>query len=197
MIKLRKACFSSAFIMLFSLLSTSVQAVTWDWDATNEVLSGANDVVVTGYGTFDIEFLEGTCVDIFSGCDSPSDFDFNTQAGAQAAAAAILESVFVDIADGAPANFDTTDIDQIIGCVTDSCNFAIPYSPDYSNLVIVFNGTLEVDDRFNGAPAPVNGYGGPWVRFTPVSSVPVPAAVWLFGSGLLGLIGIARRKHSI
>ena len=26
------------------------------------------------------------------------------------------------------------------------------------------------------------------------SAVPVPAAVWLFGSGLLGLIGIARRK---
>ncbi len=26
--------------------------------------------------------------------------------------------------------------------------------------------------------------------------VPVPAAVWLFGSGLLGLIGIARRKKS-
>ena len=27
-----------------------------------------------------------------------------------------------------------------------------------------------------------------------VSSVPVPAAVWLFGSGLIGLIGFARRK---
>ena len=27
-----------------------------------------------------------------------------------------------------------------------------------------------------------------------ISSVPVPAAVWLFGSGLLGLIGVARRK---
>lgn len=27
-----------------------------------------------------------------------------------------------------------------------------------------------------------------------VSSVPIPAAVWLFGSGLLGLVGIARRK---
>ncbi|MGB5398541.1 MAG: VPLPA-CTERM sorting domain-containing protein [Gammaproteobacteria bacterium] len=24
--------------------------------------------------------------------------------------------------------------------------------------------------------------------------MPVPAAVWLFGSGLIGLIGIARRK---
>ena len=29
-----------------------------------------------------------------------------------------------------------------------------------------------------------------------VTSVPVPAAVWLFGSGLLGLIGVARRKRS-
>jgi len=27
-----------------------------------------------------------------------------------------------------------------------------------------------------------------------VSAVPVPAAVWLFGSGLLGLVGIARRR---
>jgi len=29
-----------------------------------------------------------------------------------------------------------------------------------------------------------------------VPAVPVPAAVWLFGSGLLGLVGIARRKQS-
>lgn len=29
-----------------------------------------------------------------------------------------------------------------------------------------------------------------------VSQVPVPAAVWLFGSGLLGLVGVARRRKS-
>ncbi len=29
-----------------------------------------------------------------------------------------------------------------------------------------------------------------------VSAVPVPAAVWLFGSGLLGLVGVARRKKT-
>lgn len=28
-----------------------------------------------------------------------------------------------------------------------------------------------------------------------VSAIPVPAAIWLFGSGLLGLIGFARRKR--
>ena len=47
--------------------------------------------------------------------------------------------------------------------------------------------------------------GNPWASggtvITPlnfvngnVSVVPVPAAVWLFGSGLLGLIGVARKK---
>lgn len=32
------------------------------------------------------------------------------------------------------------------------------------------------------------------LAFTEVSAVPVPAAIWLFGSGLLGLAGVARRK---
>jgi len=29
-----------------------------------------------------------------------------------------------------------------------------------------------------------------------LTTVPVPAAAWLFGSGLLGLVGIARRKKA-
>jgi len=33
-------------------------------------------------------------------------------------------------------------------------------------------------------------------RLSVVSSVPVPAAVWLFGSGFIGLIGVARRKKA-
>lgn len=32
------------------------------------------------------------------------------------------------------------------------------------------------------------------VRSGDVSAVPVPAAVWLFGSGLIGLLGVAKRK---
>ena len=39
----------------------------------------------------------------------------------------------------------------------------------------------------------IDTFGAALVRET---VVPVPAAVWLFGSGLLGLIGIARRKKA-
>lgn len=37
-------------------------------------------------------------------------------------------------------------------------------------------------------------FGGGEGGGSPPNVVPVPAAVWLFGSGLLGLIGLARRK---
>ena len=54
-------------------------------------------------------------------------------------------------------------------------------------------------DGIMGLPMPQNGpFAGFNANFNanlaPVSTVPVPAAVWLFGSGLLGLVGIARRK---
>lgn len=50
------------------------------------------------------------------------------------------------------------------------------------------------------AELPLIGYtggsitGANLVMVTNVAAVPVPAAVWLFGSGLLGLIGFARKK---
>ena len=46
------------------------------------------------------------------------------------------------------------------------------------------------------------GFVGQYTEFdfgvsVATSAVPVPAAVWLFGSGLLGLVGVARRKKAI
>ena len=37
-------------------------------------------------------------------------------------------------------------------------------------------------------------HGG--VRLESITAVPLPTTVWLFGSGLIGLIGVARRKKS-
>jgi hypothetical protein len=47
---------------------------------------------------------------------------------------------------------------------------------------------------FTGVVAYFDIGSGNSMYVTSVSAVPVPAAVWLFGSGLLGLMGMARRK---
>jgi len=60
------------------------------------------------------------------------------------------------------------------------------------------SGSLGLDGStpFSG----IRGYfdigSGNSMHVTSVSSVPVPAAVWLFGSGLIGLVGFSRRKAS-
>ena len=54
----------------------------------------------------------------------------------------------------------------------------------YSGTGLPYSDTWSHADKF--ATSHISVYG----------VVPIPAAVWLFGSGLLGLIGIARRKKS-
>lgn len=59
----------------------------------------------------------------------------------------------------------------------------LPHAYRYASGVH-YDGEWQFDERVAGGFA------------VGVSAVPVPAAVWLFGSGLLGLFGIARRKKT-
>ena len=57
------------------------------------------------------------------------------------------------------------------------------------------NPQEDTDWRFTREPHEACGH--PWDGHPgKPSAVPVPAAVWLFGSGLLGLLGISRRKKA-
>lgn len=49
--------------------------------------------------------------------------------------------------------------------------------------------TSDASDNFTGNSDVL----GTWTTFN-MTVVPVPAAVWLFGTGLIGLVGVARRK---
>ena len=65
-------------------------------------------------------------------------------------------------------------------------SFSLAFAPD----TILGLMPAEVTGRaVTGAPVLANGR-------VLSSVVPVPAAVWLFGSGLIGLIGVARRKKA-
>ncbi|MDT8282598.1 MAG: VPLPA-CTERM sorting domain-containing protein, partial [Gammaproteobacteria bacterium] len=62
-------------------------------------------------------------------------------------------------------------------------------------------GFYYIKEDLFGGPAISTAAAGRWafdgsnITFgASVSAVPIPAAAWLFGSGLLGLVGVARRK---
>ena len=58
--------------------------------------------------------------------------------------------------------------------------------------------SLGSDDGIGGSPMDNGPFSGFNINFDftslTVTSVPIPAAVWLFGSGLLGLVSVTRRK---
>ena len=71
------------------------------------------------------------------------------------------------------------DLCVLVGCVGAGWDF--------------FEGAFGIND--NGDITGL-GYINGEARAFLISAVPVPASVWLFGSGLLGLVGVARKKTS-
>lgn len=83
---------------------------------------------------------------------------------------------------GDPANFPGDTQLAIITCSTVSCSAG-------STFVLDYQGHSPVDDPSMWANVDYALH----LEGT-VSTVPVPAAAWLFGSGLLGLLGLARKN---
>ena len=62
-------------------------------------------------------------------------------------------------------------------------------APDYADVIAeLTDGRLRIGLH-------VQGFGNGGSESFVNNPVPVPAAVWLFGSGLIGLVGVARRKR--
>ena len=76
---------------------------------------------------------------------------------------------------------------SITGVVDDTVNSYAMGSTLNPEAVEFFATHIAGFDAINGVTS---------AKFAGSTVVPVPAAVWLFGSGLIGLIGIARRKNS-
>jgi hypothetical protein len=98
------------------------------------ILTGATGVSIEGF-LYRVDFLDGTCIAVFSGCDTPGDFAFHTAESGQAAAQALLDQVFLDTAQGA---FDTNP------ALTNGCTFALACNLSIPTTLNVASGQLNV-----------------------------------------------------
>jgi hypothetical protein len=126
----------------------------------------------------DLEIL----VDNFSGQALTFSFDFSAMTDA------MTSTVFPGIFSEASATVDMLDDLGFINIVSNSD--ATDGNPTTGT------GNVSGSAKFVLLDGESNLIDGFVDTFGSAEAVPVPAAVWLFGSGLLGLVGIARRKQA-
>jgi len=184
-------------MLVYSVISNSATLIV-----ENGVLMGATGVDVNGV-LYDVQFLDGTCIELYGGCDEISDAPFANAFDtglAIAANTALLEQVLIDSPLG---SFDSSP-DLTNGCfVAENCTtFTLVENRGLLGLTYLVNRDLNNVDTATGA-GPLNPAsdtsifspdGANYAVWSQSAVVPIPGTVWLFGSGLLGLIGVAKRK---
>ena len=185
----------SIIVMLYAAQTTAA-TLTYSGDQ----LISVNGVNVLG-GVWDVTFHG----DAFDNVDAVYDISqpFFTSAESEALTIALA-------ADMSALAGGVLDPEDVNGCSNFNveCAIVTPYT------FITFTDDLTTDLRVKGWSVEVTPSniitGGTTettakrdIEFThisyavwEVSAVPVPAAAWLFGSGLIGLIGVARRKKA-
>ena len=154
-------------------------------------LTGATDVEVDG-AYYDVQFVEGSCNSLFNNC---SDFTFTTIPDALLASQALLDQVLTGVYDDSP---------ELTFGMSDTVSGLI-YTPRASNADFVFfSSAINNASGSDSVSGPgrlarmfensANSERVVWAEWT-VSQVPIPAAAWLFGSALLGL-GVVKRKKA-
>ena len=203
----RAALGTLASIIVLLLASSSASAATLD--VSGGQLLGASGVDVGGT-LYNVEFLDGTCIDLYNGCDDVSDFTFQTAAAVVLAAQALLDQVFLD---GVLGDFDS-DPTLTNGCEFDGyCTAFIPWKGFIEGNGIVsievylgyalnmeafvftdiaaFNTTPQIFGQFAAVDLAqsINDVYAVW------SPIPEPSTALLLGLGLTGLAGKGRRRN--
>lgn len=205
-------------VVLVGLFVSGANAASLIVDA-NGILLGADQVNVDN-ALYNVRFLDGTCGDLYNGCDEIGDASFAPPQPLEATASALralMDQVFLD---GPLGAFDT-DPSLINGCSlgTDNClvstlGYIEPFgSPDLASRLVtnaadegsVQEGSLSIGLNFAtatplgpdvdlGSVFDMGSTGGTNAVFTPVPPIPLPASFTLLASCVLGGVLFARSR---
>ena len=171
----------------------------------NGKLIGATGVDVGGR-LYDVAFVEGSCFEIFAGCDSVADLDFTTAGDASTAVEALLTQVLLDTPLG---NFDTQP-DLTFGCegvstcfVTIPLNLFFPPQAPTTIVAAVAAANTVGTDAFTqsillaATQSTASMPGFVYANFTAADPnvVPEPGSLVLLGTGGLVLLTKLRRRR--
>jgi WD40 repeat protein len=175
------------------LLNNGALPAVWSLDMTNASLStqvfSTNSTTGLGGRASSMVSLSNDLMLFFNDQSNSSVFRRRAWTMANDGTTTLLGTV-VDSLGNEVQNFNASDMaaDGLVYAMDDARRiWEIDYAGAQDGLV----RATQVDAF---TPDGVSAYGWSSVVFAPAAAVPIPATVWLFGSGLLGLIGVARRK---
>ena len=192
--------------MLFLLSASTAQAATVVLDGSGNVIRVTNLELNLDNNAFDglynVEFITGTGSLIFG--TEPANFPFPLAEDMLAATIQLNDAL--SGAPVVPTGAGTVGAGRYL---VPAIEYDFPFPADFPTVWAAATGQYFAtaggfweqcqggDDCLAGITVLPPGGLATFATFTPAAVVPVPAAAWLFGSGLLGLIGIARRKETI
>ena len=193
------------------LADANAAGTTMNWADANTWVTGLSIDGVTGWRLPDTNPINGSSYDYAYNYDGSTDGGYNMSAAGTVYEGSLgSEIAYLFYTTLGNTGFYNTDGTET-GCTPP--DYCLTNTGPFTNIQTPFTGGYWSEaehNNFVGTPAAwffsfYDGYQGNYdinsdvlyawaVHDGDVSAVPVPTAVWLFGSGLIGLVGFARRK---
>ena len=196
------AFFSGPVSARAAVVDCSISQVTYGSDLSDSSVS-------VDYWDFTVNTADNITIDILSWEKDPADWSW-VDVNGDGEDSFIDSVVYVFKDTVAESNLYTSnddasgsDVGREDGSIRNNDSYISQYFEPGNYILTISDYAFDIDEAVAGLnqnctipyTSGVGDHGDYQITFTgDVSVVPIPGAIWLFGSGLLGLIGIRRKK---